>query len=287
VTSVNDDWTVTLKQSNKWWNETIFTSNYKLDQVAWYFDPRKSISTDTQTEDVINNLSNMGRNIAEGKIWLNSQNMGINDRKAFNEELSNKWFYDLGIWNSKRLALDTKDRRTDVDSLLQTIDRIEEINELMGDGEDWVDTWPFKALWQRFSWKLGIDARQDEDFIQLRALTGKELTSFIKKISWVAVSDKERIQLEKYLPTVWQSDKEFAKNYKAFVEEAENILARVLVDYWFDSLENLRSVAYWEKESIPSYTDDIQTNQTNEESDIYNQTIEELNNDAANYNPKK
>lgn len=40
VTAINKDWTITVKQSNKNGDEAIFTSNYRTDQISWYFDPR-------------------------------------------------------------------------------------------------------------------------------------------------------------------------------------------------------------------------------------------------------
>lgn len=48
IESVNDDWTVTVKQSNKSWDEKVFTSKYKLDQISWYFDPTKASEWTTE-----------------------------------------------------------------------------------------------------------------------------------------------------------------------------------------------------------------------------------------------
>ncbi len=41
VTAINNDWTVTIKQSNNKWDEKIFTSKFRQDQIYWYFDPTK------------------------------------------------------------------------------------------------------------------------------------------------------------------------------------------------------------------------------------------------------
>jgi len=45
VTAVNADGTVTLKQSNNKWDETVFKSNYPASTISGYFDPTKGAET--------------------------------------------------------------------------------------------------------------------------------------------------------------------------------------------------------------------------------------------------
>jgi surface antigen len=53
VTAINKDWTVTLKQSNKKWDELVFTSNYKTSQISWYFDPTKASETPSKWKEIM------------------------------------------------------------------------------------------------------------------------------------------------------------------------------------------------------------------------------------------
>lgn len=53
VTAVNGDWSVVVKQSNKNWDEKVFTSTYKANQIFWYFDPTKWGNSNLTSSDII------------------------------------------------------------------------------------------------------------------------------------------------------------------------------------------------------------------------------------------
>ena len=53
VTAVNTDWSVVVKQSNKNWDEKVFTSTYKPSQIYWYFDPTKWGNSNLTSSDII------------------------------------------------------------------------------------------------------------------------------------------------------------------------------------------------------------------------------------------
>lgn len=135
---------ITLKQSNKNWNETIFTSTYDANQIYWYFDPRLSIEQansqfDNQSTQTTNTLSSVDeakkQNYLEAaRRWRVSQSDTI---KIWDLAAEQWWWEEWRNALNKWLNVDLTD--TQINRMDQA-DNTFRTNDIVKDFED--------AAWQ-------------------------------------------------------------------------------------------------------------------------------------------
>lgn len=247
VTAINDDWTVTIKETN--WNndETIHVRDINTSWIYGYFDP--SIDSSSATNNwsrnrTIDTLSPTARDVVNWDIVLSADVLWMAARTEITNEIAESWINTMWQGNTSWFSLDAADRNWDMLNMLKTLDGVEKIDQLLK--WDGVNVWTFKALWQ-WAWQK-IEFLEDADFQELKTITGKNLVSYMKSISWVAISDPERRMLADLLPNVTMSDKKFAATYKEFIDQLEITMQGAMEQYWFDSIDELRAELLWEEE---------------------------------------
>lgn len=250
----------------KAYNEKLTLPDSKeLYRMYWILDPKKATDVfvsealsyknnvpvySDNKDEIYKSLSPQAKAVVDGNSLLSSTSMDAKTRSAITSELWSKWWYDLWLWNDNYFSLKNDDRNWIV-ALLNMQDMINTMVTL----DPNINTNRIKSIvnWlaTTFSW-LWI-AQPSEDYLSLKMASWKALVKYIKEISWTAVSDKERENLEKYMPNVSMSDKEFKVSLWKLVSEYNNILNSKLQQYNFDDIWTLKTALLWANKPQFSY----------------------------------
>ena len=140
VTDVNyQNWTITVKESNHWWDEKIHTSTYRMDQVYWYFNPTiskeqsiQNIQTQyeqqSKTVDPYSWVSGYTSNWTEINAWwwITSLQEQYKSKRSSADE-RNKTL--SAYWIDEKQYNEQKQRYADYLSNTQLIDNLTELKE--------------------------------------------------------------------------------------------------------------------------------------------------------------
>lgn len=154
------NWTITVKESNHWWDEKIYTSTYKMSQVYWYFDPtiskQQAINTVTQqaaqnaqtiTQDPDSWISGYTSNWTEINAWWWITSLQEQYKAKWssaderNKTLSAYWIDEKQYNEQKQKYADYLSKTQLVDNLTELKDTAEELlkrNQTNSSGNVWL-----------------------------------------------------------------------------------------------------------------------------------------------------
>ena len=154
------NWTITVKESNHWWDEKIYTSTYKMSQVYWYFDPtiskQQAINTVTQqaaqnaqtiTQDPYSWISGYTSNWTEINAWWWITSLQEQYKAKWssaderNKTLSAYWIDEKQYNEQKQKYADYLSKTQLVDNLTELKDTAEELlkrNQTNSSGNVWL-----------------------------------------------------------------------------------------------------------------------------------------------------
>lgn len=218
------------------------------------------------------------------------QNKTYNFKELIEDELSD-WNYTNvleDIFSAARADRDvmTLDDSKAISNMTETASALQDIKQLYEEyiAAGWED-WVIKGSWNNIKNKR-FKVSWDAQLTQIANRLQLEMNSFVKRMSWLTVSDRERKIYEQLFPNTKQSSEAFFNNLQVFFDNANNEISTI---YWLALwTDRYNSLMNWYKDiSWSTYSFAGRFNNSNYQSsyriDIPSSTTNYNNSADSNY----
>lgn len=204
------NWTITVKESNHWWDEKIYTSTYKMSQVYWYFNPTvsKQQAIDTVKQQAEENLKTSIQNPYDWVSgytsnwteinawwWISSLEDQYWKKRASNDERNSTlqaYWIDVKEFNEQKQKYA---------KYFEQVQLVENAQKMYNDIEDllsWNKKYSTKWIWSRHDWRIDLNTFyqiQWDDNFRPRLWVDQITANWINKYNLI----KNNQMLERYL----------------------------------------------------------------------------------------